>query len=796
MKSLIIVAAASFKRRIKMLILTGITIGLVTFLACLAILLLTSTGSPAEAMMKHAMAPDLLFVDSFNIRNAEDSVDFWTTREEVSSVVQYPVYLDLKTSPRLNGKVMNNVNLLLSEAVNENSYTDLVIPVHEDGSIERNPVLPCPGENEIWIPQMFAETYDITIHDTIEIFTAGGLVKLDVSGIVLDPMFNVPIMNPRRVWVSPGFLAANFPVSKIESFALAVTFKENTDQKVQNTLWKEYLGTSGFTGVRFNKPEMSAGYGFLTNIMAAVLSVLSVVAFLGGLAIISSSITQVIHSDYKIIGIFQTIGLTPKNIAGIFLVQLLPVFLIFSALGASLAPSGFTILIKSMLKATGTENPSITIAPVLIAGFTISLLTAGFTVLISAHKAGSVRTADAIRFGEAASNSKSSASSKKLSSFLPVWASLGFRQAKIGGKKACAAGLTVFIAVFSAYLGIASLGAMNNLSRKPNFFDMNDSQVVLQRDAVRFKVDHSRLMQELNSDPAVERVLCTGITFAALPALGDGLPKEIAAIVLEGDLDKAGIETIYGVNPSKLLECAVNSKTAQEYGLQPGSTIDVLIEGINTTLDVTGIYQSMNNMGQGIRILSNTMRSLTPVYDPVSYDVYLNENSDPSVFIKNITNKYGEGVTAHLTSEAVGEFVDSILSGMYTAILFTVIFFVFTCMGAMVSASFHETKIHSRSFAVLSLIGFESKTIQRVIASNMFIISALASIAGIITGIIAAPVVLFLIIKNMGLLKMPLFFNLPAAAVILTSTVMLSVLASWITGKITFKSTIRNLITE
>lgn len=796
MKSLIILAAASFKRRIKMLLLTGITIGLVTFLACLAILLFTSTGSPAEAMMEHALAPDLFFIDSLNIRDAEKSAGFWESKDEVSQVVQYPVHLDFKTSPRLNGKVMNNVNLLLSEAVNNNSHIDHVIPVNADGSTESTPVLPCPGENEIWIPQMLAETYNIKLHDTIELFTAKGLSALHVSGIVIDPLFNLPIMNPRRVWVSPGFLTANFPVSRIDSFGLAVTFKENTNQKVQNTLWKEYLGSSGFTGVRFSKLEMSAGYGFLTNIMAAVLSALSVAAFFGGLAIISSSITQVIQSDYKIIGIFQTIGLTPKNIAGIFLVQLLPVFLIFSALGASLAPSGFTILIKSMLKATGTENPTITILPVVIAGFTISLLTAGFTVLISAHKAGSVRTAEAIRFGEAVSNSASLPALKKLSSALPVWAALGFRQAQIGGKKAFAAGLTVFLAVFSAYLGIASLGAMNDLSRKPNFFDMNDSQVVLQRDAVRFKLDHSRLIRELEADPEVERVLCTGITFVTLPAIGQGLPKEVIATVLEGDLDAAGIETIYGVNPSGLLECAVNSKTAEEYGLQPGSKIEVLIEGINVTLDVTGIYQSMNNMGHGIRLTADTMRSLTPVYDPVTYDVYLNEGADPSLFIKNITNKYGEGVTARLTSEVVGDFVDSILSGMYTAILFAVIFFVFTCTAAMVSASFHETKIHSRSFAVLSLIGFEAKTIQRVIASNMFIISALASIAGIITGIIAAPVVLFLIIKNMGLLKMPLFFNLPAAAAILIITVTLSVFASWLTGKVTFKNTIRNLVTE
>jgi len=796
MKTLWILAKASLRHRWKMLLLNGITLGLVSFLACLSLLLFTSTGSPAKAMMEYSSAPDLYFLDSAQLRSAGKSVEFWKNQDEVDEVLRYPALMDLKHNPVFQGKPMENLFFLFSEAQPVGSDKDFMIPYEIEPPTSETLIHPAPGKGEIWIPQSLAASFEMKKGDSIEVYTARGLVSLRVSGIIIDPFFNSPFINPRRVWVSPGFLAENFPASRLKNFSMALFFKEGTTRETQNHLWKEYIADSGFSGLKLDKETSISVYGQLTNIIGAVLSILSVFALAGGLAVIASTINQSIHRDFKIIGILQTVGFSPKKVAGLFLIQLLPVYLIFSLLGTALAPLGLKLLVRSTLEATGTGNFSIAIAPLLAAGLGLTLLTALFTALFSALKAGKMRTADAIRFGEEVVDLQSVSSGKKLSTVLPLWASLGFRQARMGGKKALATALTLFFSVFAAYLCISSMGAMDSLSRKPNFFDFSDSDVYLKRAAIRFNISHQRLMADLQNDPEVERVLSTGYVMVTLPAVQEGIASETAAYIIEGDLEAAGIETIYGKNPSALLECAVNSKTAEEYALQPGSTLEVSIEGHQLILNVSGIYQSMNNMGRGLRLTPETILAINPVYEPVIYDIFLQEGSDIEAFIQDITFRLGEAVTARPTEEMVGEWVDSILSEMYKAIMLASLLFIIISSATMISATHFETRAHARSFALLSLVGLSKKDIQRVVACKMAAISLLASLAGIVLSAVCAPTVLLLIIKNMGMVKIPFFFHLPGALIILSATVLLSVGVSWLTSGRSLKTNIRQLVVE
>jgi putative ABC transport system permease protein len=800
MRAIIALAAAAAVRRWRTLALVGVTVGIAAFLACLALLLSIGNAGQAAAMFERAASPDFVLIADERTVSSDRAAAWW--RERGASVRRYPVVFDLDSVPLHDGRPMNSLNLLLTESLASGRADDLLLPA--SGFSPPAPgtaFAAAPGPGEIWITQAVAQAFGVREGDTVSVMTSRGDTPLRVAAVAIDPFFNPGMMNPRRAWVAPGFIAANMAASAATAYTLAVDLGPGAAAAGLDAAWRDFSGVFGYSAIKIAKTEIVAGYSFLSSILAAVLSFLAGIAFLGALAILQATVASTIRADYKIVGMYQTMGLTPAAIAAVFLCQLMPAILVFSLAGAALAPAGYALAAKTSLAATGSAGSGVGLGPLLLLGLGVSLLSGAAAALISARHAGGVRTADAIRMGESAAADKAVAGRRPLSAFLPLWASLGFRQARLGGKRSIATAAAVLFAAFAGYASVGSLGAMADLSRKPDFFGVTESQVTVQRNAKRFSIEHERLMAELAADPSVRTVLAQGYVEILFPAAAGAAPRALNAVAYDGDIDDAGLGTLTGRNPAAPFEAAVAVFTARDWGLEPGSTIGVSIRGQAVELRVVGVYQSMNNLGQGLRLTGDTLRALVPDYDANRYDVFLRGAGSggaetPAAFVARIEARYGEAVDAQTTAEWAGAFVASILSGMYGAVAAAAALFLITAAAAMAGATAAETREQAKAFAVLSLIGLEDRELRWAVAAKAALVSLIAAAVGVAAGVAAAPTILYALIRNLGLVEMPFFFDVPAALAIALAMAAWSTAAAWLTARFSLRARARDLVME
>jgi putative ABC transport system permease protein len=800
MGAVIALARAALKRRLRPLALMGITAALASLLGSLALLLFTGNAGAAEAMMARAAAPDMLIMGEEGLIPVADAATWWRARKGVKEVASYPILADFESNPRHGGKPMANMNFYLFESVGADRGVDRLLAVPGEAAPGGDPAdgsfTASPCEGEIWITSAVARAFGVAKGDGIGVMTSRGEIPLKVSAIVIDPLFNPGMMNPRRAWVAPGFLAENMAASKLGSYALAVAYAPGSPAGAAEEAWNDFAEAFGFSGSRITKPQIIGAYGFLSSILAAVMSFLAGIALVGTIAILQATVSGAVRSDYRIIGMYQTMGLGPGAIAGVFLLQFIPVLLLFAGLGSSLAPLGFSLAAKASLEATGTSAPSIDARPLIAISTAISLVCCAAAAIIASLKSASVRTAEAIRLGEALPKTLSKADAKPLGSLFPLWASLGFRQARLGARRSVATAIAVFFTAFAAYAAIACLGAMADLSGKPDFFGNTESQVILKRDGKRFAVESDRLTAELGADASVRSVLAQGFFETTFPGLAGGAPRTIYGQAYDGDMDAAGLKPIEGRNPRAPLEAAIAVNTARDYGLRPGSSLRIRVQGQPIDLRVVGIFQSMNNMGQGLRFSGDTPRALFPDYQPIVFDVFLAGTESPEAFARRTEARYGEAVDAQITADVMGAFVDSLLSGMSGAVAAAAAIFLAITAAAMAGATSQETREQERSFAALFLIGMEARDLRRAMAAKAFLVSAIAAFAGAASGAAVSPLILLSIIRGMGLVKMPFFIDVPAALLVAAAVAAWSTFIAWLTARASLRADARSLVTE
>ena len=785
MKATFLVIKSNFTSKKWMTLLTGLSIALAALLFSSGLAILQSIQEPFDKLFNKLNASHIVMLYDVTNQNTAEFKDWFAHQPETERVSEESPYF-LCNGPLLYKRNKIEVMIQLTEYNSDNSFQDKLMIL--EGVDKKS-----PKHSEIWLPKYLANNYHIQIGDTIGIPGPGGLYQVIVSATVADPQYGSGMVNPTRAWIAAGELPFFIPVTHLSNTMLGIRLK-NPDSITG--ILDRFNRHFNYTGVILTYSIFKSAFMGIYQIMGTLILVFSIMALLIALFMVRSSIIRAVYDDYKLTGVYKTLGFTPKNIISLYVIQYLSLSILFIPVG--LVGSG--IIIKLLLSSISQKLGGVeTVNSVQQSIYLISLFVIAVSVVLTAF-AGSFRAAkinpvEAIRMGAPLKRFSKFLMPKAISkSILSLPVIMGIRFLSANLRRSFSQGMIIMLTIFIIIFSINISSSFENLKyNKPAWGFENGDIQLSRREAVVIGLTNEQLIEILSQEKAIEHVVPFSYTSLSILSNGDLPTLEINGKAYADSLSHAGLLNLKGRHPQSANEISLCVGTASQFNKKPGDSITVFIEGQKTNFLVTGIYQDVSNMGQGFRLHENAMKKLNPIYTPAIYSIKLKNNTDVNEFKNYLLKKLGETITVDACIEdRIAQM--GIIPRMKAALFALSFFFIIIMLLTIGSDMLISIKENQKQFGILKSIGWTPKQVRMSMVWKILYISVAGLLIAIGLGVLLSPVLMGRVTSGMGLIKFPFIINYPEMLTSIPLTLALISVCSWWLSKSSASTNPRTLI--
>ncbi|MGH4120824.1 ABC transporter permease [Clostridium sp.] len=632
-------------------------------------------------------------------------------RDDISSIKTYDCYEVTSLGIyHKNNLVQDYINPLYAIILSD--YKNMpfkLTPV--DGDL--NSVCPAPGE--VWMQNIVADNHNISVNDNFDI-KGKGTKTLRVSTLVNDTRKPVSMTFGASIFINKE----DAPLFDSQQSLEMICIKTNTDTKdvldfLEGIYTDNYHADSCDT-----LPVMKLSATLMTSLISKLGTLSSVFMLLITIVIILFFIKNTILNEYSAIGTYKSVGFTTLEIMG-FYQKCYSLVGILSIIVGSLLGLPMSIFIgRIVMEYIGDYSLSkASIYSTLFVIIITSLLLV-FSIWLALIRIRKISPVDAFRVGTSSSKAKFKKSLiKNAHSALSMAVNDIFKHKSRSAIIVLIVSVSFYIAIMLVNMCI-SFGNME--SNAPAWVCLPDSDCfITKRDDALPK----ELIDYVGNSPYVDSYI-TGELFSNISVLckDKNINLKYAQVMNLNTFDYklTGIKYNQGRPPKNRDEVAIDSITLKNSSYHIGNYITLLIEGKETKLMISGIYDTM--MPPSVSFVSATLSDLPNKLYYTKVGINL---KDPKKF-----NAFKADVKEHFpnyTLETMLDFVDdvkiSIMSIMIpVTIIIIVIFLAFTLLNIvnMIIMSNNEQK---RNFGIMKAYGFTNGYIIRRNVYRISILSAL-----------------------------------------------------------------------
>lgn len=388
MKSVMMMSLANIRKRKTQSILISLIFSLASLLLATAIGMLEGIQDPVKQMFENQNGSHVTMMMPNQIYKADDIVNWWESQGEIKSVNHY-IYHMIEEDFKHNGKQQSMGGIMLTEYSVKSLEQDQLL-------IAKGEAKNSPDKDTIWVPTGYAYTWGLHIGDILEVPIDGIYKPFKIDAIVVDPQFSASMMNPVRVWVEDDFFTKEGKEEKELSSIIGIQFYDYTQY---NRLWQnfeEYLQTP-YLGFVFEYEFIKSAYSMVQNILGVIILSFSAIIILVSMFVLGFTVTNVIMTDYKIIGVLKAQGFTSQNIKKIYALQYLLLAFLTIPIGVIASKYVVRSIMIQMSKSLGISQLDTSI--VLPGKITVFVILLGIILssLLATAKVGKIKPAEAIR---------------------------------------------------------------------------------------------------------------------------------------------------------------------------------------------------------------------------------------------------------------------------------------------------------------------------------------------------------------------------------------------------------------
>ncbi|MCQ2532760.1 MAG: ABC transporter permease [Saccharofermentans sp.] len=679
-------------------------------------------------------------------RDAErDNLDDFLNNTKLinSYTVENTVYASNECAYDKDGNVFENKNMVMLQAMEDTGFK------YFDSN---NEVVTSISKGHCYATGSFMEKNDIQIGDPITIKTGKTEMTLILDGVVKDALLGSDFMGNSRFLLSPDdFQVFDEDEGSTNMHGQILNIHTDDVDSVRDA-------ASNLEGVLFSDTISTIKLSYVMDmIVAFVVLILSVCLMVVSFVVLKFAINLTITEEYREIGVMKAIGIGNTRIRSLYITKYFLIAILGSIIGLFISFPFGKMLIKSVSNRMVLGNSL---------GYTINIIGAVIVVIaivgfayISTNKVKKATPVDAIRSGQTGEryNRKSALRLRKFngnsSSFMAVNDILSSPRR-----------YTTIVAAFSlCTLFVLVLVNTVNTMKSDNLLDtfasrsdlyINVTDVdTIENFTNNFKSrdDVNNYFNEIKEDFAREGIpceVCMDFQYKC-PVTANG--KTYSIVAQQGINTKMTDYTYYeGVAPSSPDEIAITPQIADMLGIKIGDTVTINYGFETRDVIVTAYFQTMNSLGQIIRIHEDAKTDITAWSSIFALQIKYSDNPTNSERIdrKAIAEKYFDNV--YLPNEYQIDclaVVPTMEMVQYLLLAITLLVVIFVTV--LMERSFVSDE--KKEIAILKAIGFKNKNI---ISWQVLRFGLVAFISGIIAALLSIPMTNLCITPIFGMMGM------------------------------------------
>lgn len=651
---------------------------------------------------------------------------------------------------------MNPDNLLYKNAKLENMNNSSVLLNFKDADInyfdKDNKVLEEVEEGTVWISGKCMRKNDIQTGDTITIKFDGVSQAFKVAGSIKDAVIGSDMTGMARFIINEKDFEKFSSVEEISSlYSGSFCYINTNDTKAVD----KALSVQNINIIFMGDMKLIKNTYIMDMIIAGVLLIVSVCLIAVSFVMLSFTISFTLSEEYREIGVMKAIGISNVKIRGLYMIKYLALALIGVAIGFFTSIPFGNIMLNSVSQSIVMDTDNAYLIN-FICSFVVVAIILLFCFMCTG-KAKKFTPVDAIRNGETGKRYKKKGLLKLSKTPLNPSPFLALNDVLSNPKRFGTMIITFTICLSLVLVLVNTVNTLKSDKIVPTLgVTPSDVYLVDEDKQMSFMCENGRelLENELDNieDTLAENDMPAECVYEFIMKLTvkhcDNVCKSLA---FQG-IDTTTDQYVYfeGTAPQNTNEIAMTKLIAEKLNAKIGDTVTISqLEGDKEYI-ITALFQSMNNMGEGIRFHENTELSFAQSAGFLAFQINFTDNPDKKETqsrIEKIENIYDTDKV-----HTAGEYVEQVTgaSSMVDAIrilVLAVMIIVITLVTILMERSF-ITKERGE-IALLKAVGFKNgkiiswHTLRFVIVA---VISATISLATILpfTSLTVGPIFCFM----------------------------------------------------
>lgn len=665
--------------------------------------------------------------------------EFFKSYSGVTKAETEPILVMSSASVRFGGSDMNT-SLALLNADASRQLAPLKLAEKLDT---------VPDSEAAYLPYSFHKSGDYRLGDTVTINYQDASYSYAVAGFFETTMLGTNNMGVIKLFLS-GAAYKQLSGSLGESASGMLMSATLNDMKHSGTMLEDYHKAFPLSGDGANAPFhymadigiMKQVSGLTVNMVAMILVAFAAVIVLVSLIVIRFRVINMIEDGIVNIGVLKAIGYTNRQIAAAYVWQFALISLLASAAGVALSYAFFPMFGSIIASLTGllwTQGLEI----VLNLGSIVFVAASVMTVsLLSSMRIRKLHPVTALRGGITTHSFKKN--------------HFPFEKAK-GGLQLLHACKSVMmnnkqnvmitiIIVCVTFASIFSIVVYDNIARDKTAFvhlvGAETSNVAVQSSA---ETDSGKLKADIEGMEGVSKAVI-------LDSISTKVDGQSIYTGISDDFSKLDNQTVYeGRFPKYDNEIAISWAVAKLLDKTIGDTVTVEAGGASYSYLVTGLSQSISNMGQAVYLTMPGIRLLIPDYEGLFIQVYLDGVANEQ-FINEVKGQYGDMTADIVDIDATIESQSSIYSSAVSAVMAIVLVITVMVVVLILYMVIKTTLLkRKRDFGILKATGYTTLQLMNQLAFSYVPIMLAGVTIGGLLGSLYTNSILTLLLSGAGI---------------------------------------------
>ncbi len=648
---------------------------------------------------------------------------------------------------------------------------------------------------QMYVPKkMLSETFQVG--DSIYIKSGDYKKKFTVKGTIKDVILGGDMMGWNRVLISQKDYEELIEHGEFVSQKMYGVYTEDVD-----AFYQEYVDQGFYVLFNGGMDIIRTTY-IMDMIVAGILLAVSICLILISAIMLRFTILFTVNEDYKEIGIMKAIGMPDKSIRSLYVVKYLVISIIGAVIGFFVSIPFTDLLVSNVVKNIVVETEDNSYLTAGIVSVAVVLVIVWFAYL-STGRIKKVTPMDAIRSGNNGERfEKKSILSMGKTKLCPT-TFMAINDVLCELKKYMVLIMTGMIGV---WLVVMPANTINTLQSEKvaawfglapcDFFLSEQSRVeenvaTADRQVYEDYLDELKeRLEDINVD--VDHTF-TEVILKYKISKGDLSYNSMALLGLGSDTEAYMYDE--GVAPKEENEIAITHMVAEKIDAQIGDTVYINMYGEERPFVVTALYQSMNNMGEGVRFTEEADVDFAAVSGAFGIQVVLKGNMSKEEISTIIDKVEKEMPDAKI--ETTKEFIDDMIGGISDMLkpLKTLIMTLVIIINILVMVLMQKMFLirEQGEMGMLKAIGFSNGSIMSWQTKRMVLVLFVGVLLGTVTGTPFTQLTSGEVFKFMGASKIefvinPLEIYVMYPVVIWTATVVACVITMLQVKKVTVDS--------